>query len=587
MAAEEQTTIGSILAIDCGTVVTKAVLLDRVDGTYRFIARGEALTTARSPWQDIALGVQHAIQQLEDITGQVLLDEAHHLITPQRESGKGVDALVATSSAAPPVRVVLAGLVPELSLSSAMRAAFSTYSTIEAVLAQDPSRAVPEEEQVRRILKQRPDVICITGGTDGGASLPVLEIAQMATLACSMLEENVRPPILFAGNSALRQRIVSIVGGETEVRSVDNVRPTLDTENPDGVRAELDTLYRERHLGSLPGIEILTRWSSLPILPAASAFARLVRYLWHLDESPKGTLGVDLGAMHTTVAAVFGGRLFLTVRGDLGAIYGGRHLLERPGGQSITRWVPSSISPEHARGMLLNQEMRPGSVPQETEELWLQQAVAREAIRETLRMASPAWQPGSARLYAGLTPLLDPILLSGGVLAGAPHPGQVALMALDAIEPVGISTLLLDTHGLAPSLGAVAGLKPLATVEALDNGGIVNLATTVVPVGTARQGEIVLRVRIHYQGGGTLEVEVPYGSLETLPLPPGQEAIVELRPRSRFDVGMGGPGKGGKRRVRGGLAGLIVDARGRPLALPQDPATRQARIRQWLWDVGG
>jgi hypothetical protein len=117
----------------------------------------------------------------------------------------------------------------------------------------------------------------------------------------------------------------------------------------------------------------------------------------------------------------------------------------------------------------------------------------------------------------------------------------------------------------------------------------VNLATVVTPVGFARKEDVILRVRIQYEESGALDIEVPYGSLEVLPLPPGQEALLELHPikRYRFDVGLGGPGKGGKRRVRGGLLGLIIDARGRPLRLPPDPEERQAQMQQWLWDVGG
>ncbi|HEC34234.1 MAG TPA: methylaspartate mutase, partial [Chloroflexi bacterium] len=120
MATERS--IGSILAVDCGAVLTKAALLDRVDGAYRFVARGEALTTVEPPWRDIALGIQHAVEQVEDITGRALLDERGLLISPQQDSSTGVDAFVATSSAARSIRVVLGGLVPELSLSSAMRA---------------------------------------------------------------------------------------------------------------------------------------------------------------------------------------------------------------------------------------------------------------------------------------------------------------------------------------------------------------------------------------------------------------------------------------------------------------------------------
>ena len=67
----------------------------------------------------------------------------------------------------------------------------------------------------------------------------------------------------------------------------------------------------------------------------------------------------------------------------------------------------------------------------------------------------------------------------------------------------------------------------------------------------------------------------------------GQEAILEIKPRGRFDVGLGRPGKGGKQSVQGSLVGIIVDARGRPLQLSAEAEKRQTQVQQWLWEVGG
>ncbi|MGB9777285.1 MAG: glutamate mutase L [Anaerolineae bacterium] len=578
--------IGSILALDCGTVLTKAILLDQVEGSFHFVARGAALTTVASPWRDIALGIQHAIEQITDVTGRVLLDEARRLIIPQQGGIVGVDACVAVSSAAPPLRVVLAGLVPELSLSVAQRAASGTYALVEDLIVQDPRRRMNEEEQIRVLLQRRPDVLCVVGGTDGGATLPVLELVETLALACSMLPEGERPQIFFAGNTALRQKVVDLVGGQAPVRSVDNVLPTPTLENPVGLQSELEGFYRQKQLAQLPGGEILHRWLNVPLMPVSESFARQIQYLWYLDESPKGTLGIEVGAAHTLVTAVFGGEPAVTVRAGMGSVYGLERLLDQRGAETLLRWMPVPFKPEQVQSVLHSRALWPASVPQEAEELWLEQSIVREVIREALRAARPAWRPGKAQPYSHLTPLFDPILVGGGALAAAPRPGQLALMILDAVEPIGISTLLLDIHGLAPVLGAVAMLKPLAAVEVVDNGGLINLATVITPVGTARKGEVVLRIRVHYEKGGTLDVEVPYGSLEVLPLPPREEAVLELRPRGRIDVGLG-PGRGGKRRVRGGLVGLMVDARGRPLQLPADPYTRMAQVQQWLWDVGG
>ena len=184
-------------------------------------------------------------------------------------------------------------------------------------------------------------------------------------------------------------------------------------------------------------------------------------------------------------------------------------------------------------------------------------------------------------------PDLEPIIGGGSVLGRAPRPGQAALMLLDALEPVGVTTLLLDMFGLMPALGACALAQPLAAVQALGAGGLVTLGTAVVPVGRAKLGDTVLGVRVKYESGGDLEVDVKAGTLEVLPLPLGQQAELKLRPCSNIDVGRGGPGQGGKSiKVEGGLVGLIIDARGRPLVLPADATKRRERVQQWLWDMG-
>ncbi len=585
MVAEQH--IGSILLADCGTVMTKAVLLDQVAGQYRFIARGEAPSTAEYPWSDVAAGIRHAVEQISEVTGRRFFDTSGDLISPELDR-QGVDVFAATVSASQPLQVVLGGLVRDLSIASAERAAAGTYSLVKAVLVGDGrGEGLSDEERVRAIRDAAPDVICIVGGVEGGAVTPVLELVEAAALACSLMEPELCPRLLYAGNSRLRRQVVDIVGERAELRVADNVRPTLTEENLLSAQAELDALYLQDKMEQLPGIDTVSGWSPVPLTPTARAFGRLVQYLWHLGDSSKGVLGVDVGAANTTVAAAFDGRLFLTVRGDLGIAFGGEQLLQKRGADTITRWLPEPMSGSEVHGLLINKEMRPVSIPQEARELWLEQALAREALRTTLQVARPGWKPGAAQPYPHLLPLCDTIVVSGGVLAHAPRPGQAVLIVLDGLEPIGVSTLVLDAHGLAPALGNVAAVKPLAAAEALDSGGFVNLATVVTPVGHARHGDVILKVRVAYDDGSKFSVEVCYGDLEILPLALGQQAVLELRPLRRFDVGLGGPGKAGKRRVSGGLVGLIIDARGRPLRFPSDPKQRQAQMRRWRWDVGG
>jgi len=584
--AEEQP-IGSILLVDCGTVMTKATLLEQVAGQYRLVARGEAPTTVEYPWSDIAAGIRHAVDHISASTGRRFFEPSGDLIIPELRGQQGIDAFAATVSASQPLQVVLAGLVRDLSVSSAERAAAGTYSTIKAILANDGRDGGQSEgASVHTIHDAAPDVICIAGGVEGGAAEPVLSLVEAATLASSLIEQSTRPRLLFAGNSRLRQRVVQMVGKRAELSVADNVRPTRTEENLLSARAELDQLYVQEKLERLPGFEAVSKWSAVAPKPTARAFGQLVQYLWRLGDSSKGILGIDVGAASTTVAAVFDGRLFTTIRGDLGVTFGGERMIQEHGAETVTRWLPEPVSADETRGMLINKVIRPTSIPQDVRELWLDQALAREAIRTTLELARPGWEPGAAQPYPHLLPLCDTIVVGGSVLAHTPRPGQAALTVLDALEPIGVTTLVLDTHGLAPALGIVAEVKPLAAVEVLDSGAFVNLATVVAPVGHARRGETILRVHATY-GEGKFSVEIGYGDLEVLPLPPGQQAVLELRPLHNFDVGLGGPGKAGKLRVNGGLAGLIIDARGRPLHIPGNTEQRQSQMQQWLWDVGG
>jgi hypothetical protein len=579
--------IDSILVVDCGTVMTKAMLLDRVSGRYRFVAYGEAPTTFQSPWRDVTHGIYHAAERISDVTGRRFFDEHGAIICPQVSERRGVDVFAATVSASEPLRLVISGLVDDLSIASAWRAAASTYSQIEAVLNRLGPGALADEERVRVIRDVAPDIIFVAGGIDGGTENPVLDVVKAATLACALMEDDRTPVLLYAGNSRLRRQVAETVRNEAELRVVDNVRPILESERLIDAQEELRTLFRERKMEGLAGLGTVASWSPVDLTPTAEAFGRLIRYLWHLGEPTRGVLGVDVGGSNTTIAAVFADRLQVTTYGGLGVAFGGERLLEKRGPEAITRWLPEPMSHHEARGLLVNKRLHPASIPQSSRDLWLEQALAREAICATLEIAQPGWDPGAAQLYPDLTPLCDPIIISGGALTRAPRPGQAALMVLDALQPIGISTLVLDSYGLAPALGNVAAVKPLAAVEALDAGGFTNLATVVTPVGETEPGVTALEVKVSYANGSALEMEVNYGDLEVLPLPIDQEAVMELRPRGRFDVGLGGQGKGGKRRVSGGLAGLIIDARGRPIPFPGSPGQRQERMQQWLWDVGG
>lgn len=575
--------VESILVADCGSTATKAVVIDLVEGQYRLLTQVEVPSAMDGAWGDAAQCVELALAQVERKSRRILFDEQGLIITPERAGGQGIDAFAITTSAVPPLRVVLAGLVKDLSLASARRAVRSVYADIVEVIALDDATGRrSDEDRVRLIQQARPEVICIVGGTDGGATAAVADLARVVTLACSLMEAEERPVVVFAGNAAIRLRVAEIIGEEAPLRVVDNVRPTLDIENLSPLREEMETIYREREQGEHSTLSALNAWHPHVLMTTAQAQSYVIEYLSRKYGPPKGVLGVDIGGTTTVVNTQLDGQSQRVIRTDLGTSHSVERVIEQAGIDNILRWVPFAIEENEALSLLLNKSLRPTTLPATHTNLLLEQALAREALRLALAEARETWPVGPASPYPHLSPLFEPIVGSGGVLSCAPRPGQAALILLDAIQPIGVSTLVLDSRMFLAAMGASASLNPLAAVQAATLGGLVNLGTVIVPVGQAREGEIVLRLKVEELN---LEIEVPYGSLEVYRLPSPQPLTLQIKPQRHFDVGWG-PGKGRKIQFTGGVVGLIVDARGRPLILPSDPAKRQTKVQEWLWGIG-
>jgi len=582
--------IDSVIAIDIGTVSTKAVLLARVEGAYRFIARATSATTIEAPWSDAAIGARHALEKLSATAGRPLLDERAELIAPERPDGAGVDACVVTASAGQPLKVVLAGLAGEWSLDSLRHAALGTYTSIEAEIALSGQRQRGKsvaDDRIQRIYDARPDVVCVSGGTNGGAERAVLDLVEAAKIAARFLEvTGNKPRILFAGNADLKPRVADVIGNQAELLQIDNVRPSLEIESIGPAQTELEVMYAHHKMSHIAGLQSVGAWSTFPVLPSARALGHVAQFL-SIEDTRMGVLGVDVGGSTTAVAAAFNGQLYMTLRTDVGTSFAARFLRE-VNWEAIARWLDFEVSEGEIRGFIVNKELRPTTIPQDRRELMIEQALAREAVRAAIRIARTGWPSDAPRFSDSSVPLFQPILGSGGVLSNAPRPGQAALLLLDAVEPVGVTTLVLDVYGLGTALGAAVMAQPLAAVQALGQGGLLSLATVIAPMGAmrSRAGEVVMTVKLNYESGGTIEDEIKAASLSVLPLSPGQKAELHIRPRAGIDIGRGS-GRGGRPiEITGSALGLIVDARGRPLVLPLEAQKRRELIQSWLWDVG-
>jgi hypothetical protein len=588
--------IESILAIDDGSVFTKAALVDVVDGVYRFLAQGKGVGALRDHQVEALPGVRDAVAKVESITDRLLLSEEGDLLIPERSDGDGVDALVASTSRLAPLRVVIAGLISDLSVESARRAAQSAYAVVQDTIALDEgnrrwgaSRGI--EARLESLCQEPPDVILLVGGVDGGAVSPLLDITRMLIAAASVLDPTDRPVIIFAGNAQARSGVAELLAEEYEFLAVDNVRPSLDVESLTGVQRELERLYAEYGTKQVPDLKRLAELSAVPLLSSAKAFEIVIRFVARQYELSRGVLGVDLGGSNTQIFACFEDQHYGMVKSGVGMSQGWPHLMEEIEPEKLARWLPFEISDEEVANRIWNKALQPMSLPQVRQDLLLEQAMAREILHPMAQRLVADWEAAQEeRKSKGVLPPVDLIIGSGGILANVTNPGQAALILLDALQPTGLSRLVLDHLAVLPAVGAMASLNPLAAAQVLDQDGFLELGTVVAPLGEARIGDIALRFKVTYADESTIEVEVPYGSLEVIPLPLGQTATLELHPTRRFDIGLGRRGRGARVQVKGGTVGVIIDARGRPLRFPPDSTgemSQAERVQEWLWSIGG
>ena len=153
-------------------------------------------------------------------------------------------------------------------------------------------------------------------------------------------------------------------------------------------------------------------------------------------------------------------------------------------------------------------------------------------------------------------------------------------MMIDAFQPEGITRLAVDSIFMMPQLGVLAQVNQEAATQVFERDCLVHLGTCIAPVGVAKPGDACLSVRVEQAEKETIVDDVPFGQLRLYPLGVGQKAQVRLQPDRRFDVG-GERGNPLETEVTGGVVGLVVDTRGRPLEISPDPKLRVPDLKKW------
>ena len=589
--------IRSILATDCGSTTTKAILIEKRGEEYQLVVRGEAPTTVEAPVEDVTAGVINAITEVEELAGRKLLDNGV-ILKPQR-GDEGVDIYISTSSAGGGLQMMVAGVVRNLTAESAERAALGAGAIVMDVIASNDKRL--PHEKIERIRHLRPDMLLLSGGIDGGTTSHVVELAEIIAAARPKPRLGIayELPLIYAGNTDARESIEERLQDVMALEMVDNLRPVLERENLMPTRHKIQDQFLEHVMAHAPGYRKLIDWTDAPIMPTPGAVGEIIQTV--STQQDIQVVGVDIGGATTDVFSVFknkeGEPIFnRTVSANLGMSYSVSNVLAEAGLENVLRWVPFDIEVGDLRNRIKNKMIRPTTIPQTLQELILEQAIAREALRlafeqhkqlavelrgvQQQRTISEAFdQAESGQTLVDMLSL-DMLVGSGGVLSHAPRRQQAMLMMIDAFQPEGITHLAVDSIFMMPQLGVLAQVNPEAATQVFERDCLIHLGTAIAPVGVAKVGETCLSIEVRIASNPPVTEDVPYGELRLYSLPLGEKASLKLQPSRRFDVGAGN-GQVVEAEALGGVVGLVVDTRGRPFEVPTDAQQRVAQLTRW------
>ncbi|WP_339742514.1 glutamate mutase L [uncultured Rubinisphaera sp.] len=584
--------INVILATDCGSTTTKAIMIEKIDGHYRQTYRGEAPTTVEEPTANVTIGVANAIAEIGELAGRKLLDENNEIIRPAR-GNEGCDIYISTSSAGGGLQMLVSGVVREMTAASAKRAALGAGAIVLDIIASNDKRK--PFEQIQRIRELRPDMILMAGGTDGGTKKHVVQLAELIAPAKPQprFGSEYRMPVIFAGNKEAWPMVRDTFDDSVELSQVENVRPILDRENLGPARDMIHDLFLEHVMAHAPGYDKLIAWTDAPIMPTPGAVGNILKTI--AEKSGINAVGVDIGGATTDVFSVFDGEFNRTVSANLGMSYSISNVCAEATMPNILRWVHVDMDERELRNRVKNKMIRPTTIPQSLEALIFEQAVSREALRlaylqhkefattlkgvQQQRTVGDLFTQDSGGNSIVDNMKLDLLVASGGVLSHAPRMEQTAAMLIDAFEPEGFTRLAKDSIFMMPHLGVLAQVHPQAALEVFERDCLIYLGTCIATAGKPVPNKAAFEYRI--TGDITAQGEILAGELKRIPLAADQEARVSIMPHRKLDAG-NGKGQTVEKTVHGGTVGIILDGRGRPLLVGGETGYSRQDVSQWV-----
>ena len=408
----------AVLLIDFGSTYTKVTAVDVEE--EQVLGTAQSFTTIQT---DINDGLNNALEILRQKTGPLEFSETY-----------------ACSSAAGGLRMVTSGLVPELTGEAAKLASLGAGAKVVGIYAFQLT-----EDDLEDILKAKPDIFLLVGGTDGGNTECILHNAKMLA--------SVKPsfPVVIAGNrSAARECARILEGCETYI--CPNVMPKFGVLKIEETQKQIRQIFLNR-IVQAKGLSAAAELLDDIMMPTPSAVLQAMELLAQGCEGESGIgelVAVDVGGATTDIYSIADGMpehmntVFKglpepfakrTVEGDIGMRYSIQGIVDAAGLSRVSQLagLSEARTTELVDYLKNNTETVPNGDPElealdfALASMAIEEAVARHAgtIEETYTMMGQTYVQEGKNLTK-----VRQIVVTGGSLIHTKRTEQIAAYAL-------------------------------------------------------------------------------------------------------------------------------------------------------------
>lgn len=506
-----------LIITDVGSTTTKAVYLKLEAGEYKLKGLSNAITTVEAPYEDVKIGVYQSIKSLQADSNETFLSDM--------ANESNLDFLpdvsyLTTSSAGGGLQILVVGLTLFDSAKSAERAAYGAGGVLINTLAINDKRTTYEQMQI--INNSHPDIILFSGGTDGGAFTGVIRLAEILSLGVPspkfVTEKKI--PLIYAGNTEAQDFMKTLFQRHYDLFILPNIRPKMNEEVLEPVTEKIHELFLNSVMEDAPGYAQLKQVTESDIMPTPLSVLKVMDLLKAKNTS--AVLKVDIGGATTDIFSVINEKLYRTVSANYGMSYSISNVIANAGFEALKKLLPDTYNENFVRDYIGNKMLNPGFVPENENELAIEQAVAVLALRLSLeqhyemhlstsklgflekvksRFRDPFYDQMYQEKVAEASKFhhsdISIAIGAGGVISHVKKPLQALYIVMQGFQVEGITQIWRDKHFISPHLGSLTQHNEKQAYSLLMKDCYENLGTVIHPlIMTKNINKIVLTVEI-------------------------------------------------------------------------------------------